>query len=409
MTELDDFLIMPLSALDQLLAKSSNQPAGEVSVSRSQHAADFNSIDELGLLPGSQEAKTISGYVPNAVDAEQLLQFAPLSSQTALNDLHLRANGTDLAYRLNENHQQLIATAGVDGPNVFHVDLKPDGTYFFTLHLPIDRVSAPNLTEQTAWQTDNALNSSKMSQLLPTEANMPYQFTLHYLPGVENVFDQLLIYWDHQLLQTIQTAQNEAKGYSFSVEGSYQDQHTLLEIVGLGGKGHLSDVIQNISVASSAQYQLPIDFSVLINPEGTSAAHSAFTVNVTNTPAIELNNQHHFDIFYEQSVYQTIIVNDENAKDNPLTTINLDSLFKQLSIEQDNRLVEVVQRTEDGIATNVYEIKVSDKLQEMAPITIADVQLSFPGGNGGMSVFEKHVAINEGSTIDALPPLIDLI
>lgn len=410
MTELDDFLIMPISTLDQLLAKSSSQPASEVTMSSPQASAGFNSIDELGLLPGAQEAKTISGYVPNAIDAVQTLQFAPLASQTALDNLHLSANGTDLAYRLSNNHQQLIATAGVDGPNVFHVDLKSDGTYFFTLHHPIDRVSAPNLAEQAAWQTDYDNHSTKMSQSLDTQANMPYQFTLHYTPGMENVFDQLLIYWDHQLLQTIQTSQHDPKGYSFSVEGSFQDPHTLLEIVGLGGTGHLSDFIQNISVASSAQYQLPIDFSVLINPDSASATHSAFTVNVTNTPAIELNNQNHFDIFYEQSVYQTIIVNDENAMNNPLTTINLDSLFKQLSIEQDNRLVEVVQRIEDGIATNVYEIKVSDKLQEMSPITIADVQLSFPGGNGGMSVFEKHVAINEGSTHDVvLPPLIDLL
>lgn len=410
MTELDDFLIMPVSTLDQLLAKTSHQGAGETALSATQTHNSFNSIDEFGLLPGAQEAKTISGYVPNAVHAEQTLEFAPLASQTALADLHLSANGMDLTYRLNANHQQLIATAGIDGPNVFHVDLKPDGTYFFTLHHPIDRVSPQNLADENAWQTAHEINSSKMSQLLATEPNMPYQFTLHYTPGIETIFDKLLIYWDHQLLQTIETSLHDPKGYSFSVESSFQDPQTLLEIVGLGGTGLLNDFIQNISVASSAQYQLPIDFSVLINPEQENATQSVFTVNVTNTPAIELNNQHHFDIFYEQSVYQTIIVNDENTNDNPLTTINLDSLFKQLSIEENNRLVEVVQRTEDGIATNVYEIKISDKMQEMAPITIADVQLSFPGGNGGMSVFERHVAINEGNTHDIVfPPIIDII
>lgn len=406
MTELDDFLILPVSALDQLLAKSSSEPVPENPISCLRTPSEFSYIDEQGLMPGSSEGKTIAGYLTHHFDQAGFLRFADIQSQQGLHDLKLKANGTELSYQLDESQQHLIATA--DGNKIFDAQLKQDGTYLFTLHQPIDRLSAPNLVTDN-WQTVNEESASKMSQQLQTEPHTPYQFTLHYLPGLESSFEQLQIYWDNQLLQTIQPSHHDARGYTFSVEGAHHDNHTLLEIVGLGAGSSLSDFIQDISVTSSAQFQLPIDFAVLFTGGDQSISENGFTINVTTTPAIEIDNQKQLDIFYEQSVYQTIIVNDENANANPLTTINLDSLFKQLSIEQDNRVVEVVQRTEDGIATNVYEIKISDKAQPMEPITIADVQLSFPGGNGGMAVFERHIAIDEGSARDALPSPLDMI
>ncbi len=405
MTELDDFLILPVSALDEILAKSSSGPVDDKAISCLKTPSEFSYIDELGLLPGSSEAKTIMGYLSHHFEGAGSLHFAPINAQQSLHDLKLKANGTELSYQLDDNHQHLIATA--DDVKIFDAELKQDGTYYFTLNHPIDRLSAPNLVGEN-WQTSTQENSSRMSQQLETEPHTPYQFTLHYLPGLES-FEQLLVYWDNQLLQTIQTSQNDARSYTFSVEGSPNDNHTLLEIVGLGGHDLLNHFIEDISVTSSSQFQLPIDFAVQFTGSDQNISESGFTINVTTTPAIEIDNQQQLDIFYEQSVYQTIIVNDENANTNPLTTINLDSLFKQLSIEQDNRLVEVVQRTEDGVATNVYEIKISDKTQGMEPITIADVQLSFPGGNGGMSVFERHIAIDEGSTPGVLPTFLDIL
>lgn len=405
MTEIDDFLILPVSALDEILAKSSSEPVADQGISCLKTPSEFSYIDEHGLLPGSSEAKTIMGFLTQSFDQGGLLHFAPIDSQKGLHDLKLKANGTELSYQLDESHQHLIATA--NGTNIFDAELKQDGTYFFTLNHPIDRLSAPNLISEN-WQTSTQDNSSRMSQLLETEPNTPYQFTLHYLPGFLSL-EQLQIYWDNQLLQTIQTSQTEARAYTFSVEGSPGDNHTLLEIVGLGGNDPLTQFVKDISVTSSAQFQLPIDFAVLFTGSDQNISENGFTINVTTTPAIEIDNQKHLDIFYEQSVYQSIVVNDENANTNPLTTINLDSLFKQLSIEQDNRVVEVVQRTEDGVATNVYEIKISDKAQPMEPITIADVQLSFPGGNGGMAVFERHIAIDEGSAPGTLPSLLDMV
>lgn len=406
MTELDDFLILPVSALDQLLAKSASEPIVENTISCLKTPSEFSYIDELGLMSGSPEDKTIAGFLTHHLDQAGFLHFADIQSQHGLHDLKLKANGTDLAYQLDESQQHLIATA--DGNKIFDAELKQDGTYLFTLHQPIDRLSAPNLVNDN-WQTINDDNASRMSQQLATEPHTPYQFTLHYQPLLENRFDQLKVYWNNQLLQTINPSHHEARGYTFSVEGAPHDNHTLLEIVGLGAKGDIGDFIQDISVASAAQFQLPIDFSVLFTGSDQSISENGFTINVTTTPAIEIDNQKQLDIFYEQSVYQTIIVNDENANANPLTTINLDSLFKQLSIDQDNRVVEVVQRTEDGVGTNVYEIKISDKALPMEPITIADVQLSFPGGNGGMAVFERHIAIDEGSARDALPSPLDMI
>ncbi|MCS5711748.1 hypothetical protein [Candidatus Berkiella aquae] len=382
MPAIDDFLILPVSELDELLTKSPD------TMHIKSIMNSITSIDEIGLLPGASEAKTISGILSLSESAH----FAPLSEQTALQDLDLKANGSPLTYHLTQNQQQLTATYGPDGDVIFNAELKPDGFYTFTLNHPIVRTDAPNLAITQEWHNETiAENVYKISQLLETEPNKPYQFTLHYIPSM-GLLNQLQIYWDHQLLQTINTSQNEARGYTFSVEGN-PGSHTLLEIVGTGSH-HVSEFIQDVSVTSMAQFKLPIDFAVVTE----SNEHAAFTVNVTTTPAIELDNQKHFDIFYEQSVYQTIIVNDTNSNDNPLATINLDTLFKQLAIEQENRLIEVVQRVEDGLATNVYEIKISDKAQPMEPITIADVQLSFPGGNGGMEVFSRHIAIDEGST-----------
>lgn len=407
MAQIDDFLILPVSELDELLAKFSagNTPIG--TTSHSHVVTEFSSIDELGLLPGSHDTKSISGIIP----LDEPARFASIEDQTALTKLDLKSNGTSLVYQLANQDQEFIATAGDGGKAVFTAEIKPDGYFQFTLNQQIDRATAPNLVREDAWHNETKDNTSKMSQLLLTEPNMPYQFTLHYAPqdGAQNGLHQLQVFWDNQLLQTIQTSHHDARGYTFSVEGSQQGPSTLLEVIGLGAIGQLSDHIQDMTVVSTAQFQLPLDFAIIAQAEELAPLQALFTVNITTTPAIELNNDKHFDIFYEQSVYQTIIVNDQNITTDPLATINLDSLFKQLAIEQENRLVEVVQRTEDGMATNVYEIQISDKEQTMEPITIADVQLSFPGGNGGVEVFSRTIAIDEGSAGNALPPLLDMV
>lgn len=407
MAQIDDFLILPVSELDELLAKFSASHSATSSSSHLAVGSEFSSIDELGLLPGSSETKSISGIVP----LDEPARFAALEDQSALTKLDLKSNGIALVYQLANQDQQFIATAGHEGKVVFMTEIKPDGYFQFTLNQQIDRLPAPNIIREEAWHSDTQENTSTMSQVLPTEPNMPYQFTLHYTPqdGAQSALHQLQVFWDNQLLQTIQTSHHDARGYTFAVEGSQQGLSTVLQIIGLGAIGELSDHIQDLTVVSTAQFQLPLDFAVIGQATSPEPSQAAFTVNVTTTPAIELNNDKHFDIFYEQSVYQTIIVNDQNITTDPLATINLDSLFKQLAIEQQNRVVEVVQRTEDGMATNVYEIQISDKNQLMEPITIADVQLSFPGGNGGIEVFSRTIAIDEGSTSTALPPLLDII
>ncbi|HRE31957.1 MAG TPA: hypothetical protein PLD88_08290, partial [Candidatus Berkiella sp.] len=83
MAAIDDFLILPASELDELLTKSADSMHIKSIVNSS------NSIDEIGLLPGTPEAKTISGVLLLSESAH----FAPLSEQTALQDLDLKANG----------------------------------------------------------------------------------------------------------------------------------------------------------------------------------------------------------------------------------------------------------------------------------------------------------------------------
>lgn len=349
-------------------------------------------IDEEGLLPGIAESTSTTGYLITALQpGTSQFAFAPLADQHFLENLHLQSQGQDLHYTLSENHLSLTAMAGEAGPTVFTLQLDPKGIYTFTLHEHIDRAPAQNLI------TDNLQNAQNIS----TEPHSPYQLTFYYQPNNIAVshIEPLKVFWDNQLLHTISPHQ-EAKGYTFSVEGNAQTAHTQLSFSGVQPE-LLDNILHQVSVTSTAQKQLPIDFAYL-QTEGDNTSLHHFGVNVTTTPSIQLSSQIPFDVMYEQSVYQTIVVNDQNASSNPLHTIHLDTLFDNLSIDPQNRMVAVVQLQQNGEGTNVYEVQISDKTDPLAPITVADIQLSFPGGNGGLSVFERNVSIEEGSV---LPPI----
>ncbi len=389
------------------------EPGSNLSPSHQHgHEESTSFIDEEGLLPGAPESRETSGFLPltyvqhNAVD----VQFEPINTQHALHDMALKSKGMDLHYELTNNNKLLIATQGTTDIAVFTAYLDKNGTYTFTLHNHIDRSPPLNLVtnEHEAWkiQTHESISSKvSMFQEIGTQPLEPYQLTFHHQPTNSNDSNlkDIQVYWGDRLLYTIPPHQQEGKGYTFSVEGNAEQASTKLQFVS-AGEHFIKENIHDVSLTSTAQNKLPIDLGYIVFDNDGNVSHSEFTVNVTTTPPIQLSNHEPFDVIFDQSVYQTIIVNEENGNHtSPLTTINLDTLFNHLAIPAENRVVEVIQREENGLGTNVYEVKISDKSQPLLPITVADVQLSFPGGDGGINVFHKHIIIDGGGS--SLPPL----
>lgn len=377
------------------------------------HEESTSFVHEESLLPGTNESRETTGFLPASHSHQPIqgLEFSSLEDQQGLIGLGLKSKGVDLHYELTHNNQLLIATAGDSDVAVFTVYLDQNGAYTFTLHNHIDRAQPPNLlsltkdekTEQAIpdWTFMHDVNKNHFSlfQDIKTHPQDAYHLTFHYQPNLtQEALHDIQVFWGDKLLYTLSAEQSLAKGYTFSVEGMPGEDATKLQFMTQGTETYLKEAIANVSVTSGAQLKLPIDLSYCVFDNEGNAAHHQFTVNVTTTPPILLSSQEPFDVIYDQAVYQTIIVNEGNQ-----TTINLDNLFKHMAIANENRIVEVVQREENGNATNVYEVKISDKSQGLDPITVADVQLSFPGGDGGLHVFQRHITIQEGQG-DILSP-----
>jgi hypothetical protein len=361
------------------------------------HEESTSFIDEEGLLPGTSESRETSGFLALSYGQTQpsVIQFAPIAEQQALVNMALTSKGTNLHYELMHNNQLLVATQGETDNAVFTVHLDKNGSYTFTLHNHLDRTSPPNL-----------VSSTEPSQNIHTQPGELYQLTFYHQgqASTQNEAKDIQIYWGDNLIYTLPTTKGEGKGYTFSVEGIPGTDTTKLQFVSAGNEHVIKDTIHDVSVVSTAQNKVPIDFAYVVADMQGNETHGQFTVNITTTPPIQVSNHEPFDVIFEHGVYQTIIINDGNAQHNPLTTINLDNLFNHLAISAENRVVEVVQREENGLATNVYEVKISDKSQSLIPITVADVQLSFPGGDGGLHVFQRNIFIEEGGN-NLMPPL----
>jgi hypothetical protein len=367
--------------------------------SKVNHEESTSFIDEEGLLPGTSESRETSGFLALSYAQPQPshIQFEPIEKQHALMNLGLKSKGAELHYELMHNNQLLVATQGDTNNAVFTAHLDKDGSYTFTLHNHLDRTSPPNLVAHDA-----------ISQDIHTQPGELYQLTFYHQPiPSEHEINDVQLYWGDQLIYTLPSITSyEGKGYTFSVEAMPGVENTKLLFTSIGNENAAKETIHDVSVVSTAQNKVPIDFSYIVSDEQGNESHSHFTVNVTTTPPIQVSNHEPFDVIFEHGIYQTIIVNDVNPQHNPLTTINLDNLFNHLAISAENRVVEVVQREENGLGTNVYEVKISDKSQPLVPITVADVQLSFPGGDGGLHVFQKNIFIEEGS--GHLLPLLGL-
>jgi len=379
-------------------------------------------VDEEGLLPGSVESSRFCGTIDidsiSINDANRnTVAFLPLVEQQKLINLNLTSNSIPLYYTLSDDNQELIATQGAHGELVFKARLKHNGQYDFSLFSAIDRARKTNLIDNPNLDSPHAIytesekysdtitipswhktmidNKNYISQSVCTRPFETYQLSLYFSANQaqDKNMTPIEVYWEDKLLIQLDQSQLSSHSFSFSVAGGKGSTSELKFIS--DNDNVINSLIKNVSVESRAQNMLPILLAFMIQSSDETLI-SDFTINVTTTPPLEINNDIPMDIMFEQSVYQTIIVNDDNNIDsNPLTKINLDTLFDTLTISEENRLVEVVQREENGVKTNVYEVMISDKTEINDPITVADVQLSFPGGEGGLPVFLRNIIIDD--------------
>lgn len=343
---------------------------------------NFITIDEIGLLPGATEPTEINGVLDlDYSKTYQSIQFSELVAQT-LPELDLKSEGVPLFYTLTNDQHVLIAKRGANGDMVFKASVTDEGTFEFTLFQPLDRASPQNLlSDQTIkYKISHDFGDHQeigFTYQVPTEANHPYQLSFYYSPtDTEN--HPIDIYWSNQHLYTLSESIAGWTGFNFPIISGMGETSELKFVT--KAETSLEALFQNITILDSAQSQLPIPFHFISDGEvGT------FTVNVTTDIPIVAKDEP-FNIVYEQSVYQNIIV-EANKGSTSLTKINLDSLFDSMHIPPEHRQVEVIHRD-----ANHYAVHISDSSESIHnPITVADIKLSVEGEDHGLDTFFKYV------------------
>lgn len=378
-------------------------------------------IDEESLLPGAVEHTEFIGKLelPDHKSTQNRLEFKPLIFQKPLLKPNLRSQGVDLYYRLSNHNRELIATQGVNGTLIFKAVINDTGSYSFILFKPIDREPSANLIinenlnpleigdfidldNLSGWELKHKiLNNqpiSELSQKIKTNINEIYQVTFYYKnnPANEKNNSPIDVYWNNEHLTRLDNTSILVKGYTFSVL-SNNEKFSRLRFV-CADDVSIKNLLSNISVLSRAQSNIPIvlGFALIDTEDMEDIMEGNFKINITATPSLELNNHLPIDIVLdEKNIYQTIVIHKQSISGNPFVKISLDSIFEMLSVEKYNRQVQIIQREQNGIPTNFYAIKVCSKNNVFSAITVADLQLSFPGGDAGTTVFFRNVTIDE--------------
>lgn len=352
-------------------------------------------VDEHALLPGSVESTQTHGLlnIESSTLDDLWVRFRPIHAQTGLTQSALTSEGLPLIYSLEEDAQSIVAKQGPVGPEVFKAEIIHNDRYQFTLFKPLDQTPEENLIPSMAKDHQDPHSSQRLWEI-PTFANQAHLLSFTQNPSdafIER--DPIQIYWNEHLLTELAPT-DTPKNVTISLESALATTSTL-KIVGREPQA-LESEISDLQLINSSMQKMPIEFHFIAQDSVSSPIQGSFSINVAREVPITLTQAQPSTIIYEQSVYETIVVN-ESTEDHPfpLTTIQLNRLFETLDIDEPNREVEVLQKTQDGQATNVYSINIKDSSSLHAPITVADVQLSFAGGEGGLEVFDKNIHIEE--------------
>ena len=352
-------------------------------------------IQEEDLIMGGL-AKT-RGVLPNL--GSGTFKFLPINQQYSLKSSRIMANHQALVYELSEHGQKLMAKQAHGDLTVFSAKLDPKGLYDFELHHPIDRPSQSNLMSANFKCTPSSLY-----QDIQTQRGKIYELSFYFKPIKTYLIAQNLplnqpisveLWWAGLLIGVIQLLAETLKGYHFTLEG--QDESTRLELKLPEQALLLSEITtQNIAEHLDLATIVPeekkqVTFELGIENETGKQAYFPITLDLDNE--ILVSQAASYTITIEDlSPYKKIVLSNHIIFDAfPATNLNLEKIFDHMQIPESQRHVEVAQIGHSAI----YEIKISDKSDLLAmPVTIADVELKFDGGNTGLDTLFKYLSID---------------
>lgn len=360
---------------------------------------DLGIIQEEDLMTGNL-AKT-RGLLPGIVNmrnspkSEQRLKFLPIEQQYSLKAMHLTVQQEPLSYELSNHGTTLIGRQAKSKQTVLTAQIDPKGLYDFELHQPIDRPVQANLMSNNFKRT-----VSSLYQDVATKSGKIYEFSFYFKPIKDILPAQTLalskplsveVWWAGLLIGVIYLMSETLKGYHFTLEG--QEDNTRLELK-----------LTDNSLLTTQHLASHLDMATLVPEEQTQIR---FELGFEHQPGIQqqfpitLNLEH--EVLVNQAAPYTITLDDlspykkivlsENAVfgDNPATTLNLEKIFEHMQIPDSHRHVDIQQLEH----SNIYEIKISDNTDKLAePITVADIELKFDGGNAGLEALARYLSID---------------
>ncbi len=360
---------------------------------------DLGIIQEEDLMAGHL-AKT-RGLLPgiNAMrhheKSLQTLKFLPIEQQYSLKSMHLTVQQEPLSYELSDHGVTLIGKKAKTKETVLTAKIDPKGLYNFELHQPIDRPLQTNLMTSNFKRT-----VSSLYQDIATKSGKLYEFSFYFKPIKDILPAQTLalskplsveIWWAGLLIGVIYLMSETLKGYHFTLEG--QEDNTRLELKltdnSLLTTQHLASHLDMATLVPEEQAQIRFELGF----ENQLGMQQQFPITLNLEHEVLVNQAAPYTITLDDlSPYKKIVLS-ENAVfgDNPATILNLEKIFEHMQIPDAHRHVDIQQLEH----SNIYEIKISDNTDKLAePITVADIQLKFDGGNAGLEALARYLSID---------------
>jgi hypothetical protein len=342
-----------------------------------------------GLLPSLPLGK-------NQIKREY--KFLPIEEQYSLKAMHLSTQKQPLFYELTHNDTQLTAKHSETQKTIFSATLNPQkGLYEFELHHPLDRPVPINLMSRNFKRTNSSLY-----QDIATKSGKIYELSFYLNPIKSLLAEQgqtlrmnrtisVELWWAGLLIGVIELLSETLKGYHFTLEG-HEDSSRLEFILPHNNFLTTQDVAEHLDMATLfPEEQAQIKFELGFQNQLGDTQHFPITLNLEHEVVVSQSALYTITMD-DLSPYKKIVLSDQLIlADTPATTLNIEKIFDQMQIPEPHRHVEIEQLAQ----SNIYEIKISDSSDKFAmPITVADVELKFDGGNAGLEMLMKHLTID---------------
>lgn len=341
-----------------------------------------------GLLPGIESIR-------NKNKTEQDLRFLPIEQQYSLQAMHLTVQQKPVIYELSEHGTALIGRQATTKNTVLTAKIDKKGLYDFELHQPIDRPVQANLMSSNFKRTQSSLY-----QDIATKSGKIYEFSFYFKP-IKDIFSaqtlplnktlSVELWWAGLLIGIIQLMSETLKGYHFTLEG--QEDNTRLELKLSDNTElttqHLADHLDMATLIPEEQAQIRFELGFEQQP----GVQHQFPITLNLEHEVLVNQAAPYTITLDDlSPYKKIVLSESTVLgDTPTTILNLEKIFEHMQIPDSHRHVDI-QQIENS---NIYEVKISDKTDKFAePITVADIELKFDGGNSGIETLARYLNID---------------